>query len=422
LNATDPLPFRRTYRAIYGACLATAIGMTAFVPFLKFNLEALGVSREGGALEWWTGLVTGAAPLTAAFSGPLWGAIGDRIGRRLMLLRALLGIAIFVGLCVFATRPWHLLVLRALQGFFSGYVAPALTLVSVSAPEGRQSRAVAGIQGSMALGFCFGPVLGELVRRTGEPAAIFVFTAALAALAWLGVLLCVPRDRPHEERRASGDEAPPSARAELRRWLATPEVPRLLAAVFAVRFAFAAANAMVAIFVAYELRGLDPAWEGAVVACAFTGPHVIAVLLVKPWSSFGDRRGPRLALGYCALGAGCFLVPQCAASNALSYLLLTTASGFFYAGIMPLAYAEAGRLSSRGARGSGFGLLFSSLTLALALGPFCGGGLAELLGSVRPLFALSGALSIAAGVILCVGARRAGAGGSRAVEPPRAAC
>ncbi|MBK9388198.1 MAG: MFS transporter [Planctomycetes bacterium] len=406
---SDPdLPqFRRTYRAIYAACLATAIGMTAFVPFLKFNLEALGVRRDDGSLELWTGLVTGAAPLTAAFSGALWGAIGDRIGRRLMMLRALLGIVVFVGLCSFATQPWQLLVLRLLQGLFSGYVAPALTLVSVSAPEGKQSSAVAGIQGSMALGFCFGPLLGEVVRRTGAPESIFWFTSGLAALSLLAVLAFVPRDRPHEERRAAGSEPPPTALGELKRWFATAHVPQLLGAVFAVRFAFAASNAMVAIFVAHELRGLDPAWEGFVVAAAFTGPHAIGVVTVKRWSAVGDRLGPRRSLAICALGSGAFLAPQAWSSDAVVFLVLVTLSGFFYAGVMPLAYAEAGRLSSRSARGSSFGLLFSSLTLALALGPFFGGGLAELVGSVRPLFPVTGAICLASGALLL--SRRGGA-------------
>lgn len=400
MNSTDTIAFRRSYRAIYGACLVTAIGMTAFVPFLKFNLEALGVRREDGSLELWTGLVTGAAPLTAAFSGPLWGAIGDRIGRRLMLLRALLGIIVFVGLCTFATQAWHLLVLRLMQGVFSGYVAPALTIVSVMAPEGRQTRAVAGLQGSMALGFCFGPVLGEVVRRSSDPSAIFSFTAALATLALVAVWLWIPRDRPQEERLASGAATPPSALSELRRWFKTPYVVQLLGAVFAVRFAFAAANAMVAIFVAHELGAIDPAWEGFVVAFAFSGPHIITVLTVKRWSAWGDRLGSRRVLALAALGAGAFLMPQALATNPIVFLVLVSSTGFFYAGVMPLAYAEASRLSSRDARGSGFGLLFSSLTLALALGPFFGGGLAESCGAVRPLFPVCGAICLAAGALL----------------------
>ena len=61
-----------------------------------------------------------------------------------MLLRANLAIVVFVGLMSLATSPFTLLALRLIQGIFSGFIAPSLTLVSVQTPADRQGR-VAGL-------------------------------------------------------------------------------------------------------------------------------------------------------------------------------------------------------------------------------------------------------------------------------------
>ena len=73
------------------ANLLAGIGMMSFLPFFPSLLEELGLSgRDEVAI--WSGLIFGAAPLAATVASPLWGALGDRFGRKLMLVRSLLGI------------------------------------------------------------------------------------------------------------------------------------------------------------------------------------------------------------------------------------------------------------------------------------------------------------------------------------------
>ena len=92
------------------------------------------VVEDDAAIKVWTGLIVGAAPFVAAFMSPIWGALGDRVGRKLMVMRALAAIGLFVGAMGFAQSPWQLLVLRVMQGVFSGFIPPSITLVSVGAP------------------------------------------------------------------------------------------------------------------------------------------------------------------------------------------------------------------------------------------------------------------------------------------------
>lgn len=125
-------PWKRTYWVVYAANLIVALGMMSFLPFFPSFLEELGV-HDRAAVQRWSGITFGAAPLAAAVMGPVWGSIGDRFSRKLMVLRSMLAITLFVGAMGFARTPWELLILRLLQGVFSGFVPPSVTLVSVAA-------------------------------------------------------------------------------------------------------------------------------------------------------------------------------------------------------------------------------------------------------------------------------------------------
>ncbi|TMD78479.1 MAG: multidrug efflux MFS transporter, partial [Chloroflexi bacterium] len=56
-------------------------------------------------------------------ASPIWGLLGDRLGRKPMLIRSMVGGAITVGLMFFAQTPLQLVILRFLQGATSGTVA-----------------------------------------------------------------------------------------------------------------------------------------------------------------------------------------------------------------------------------------------------------------------------------------------------------
>src|SRR6188768_2903741 len=101
--------WRRTWWSVWTANLVAAIGIQSFLPFFPSHLEHLGLV-DRGEIAVWAGVLYGAAPLSAAITGPLWGALGDRYGRKLMVLRSLAAIALFVGLMSFATSPMQLLV------------------------------------------------------------------------------------------------------------------------------------------------------------------------------------------------------------------------------------------------------------------------------------------------------------------------
>ncbi|MEZ6019694.1 MAG: MFS transporter [Planctomycetota bacterium] len=184
--------WRRTYWVVWTANLITAVGMMSFLPFFPSLLEELGMQGEA-AISRWSGICFAAAPLSATFSAPIWGAVGDRLGRKLMVCRALMAICVFVGGMAFVTSAWQLLALRIAQGMFSGFLPPSITLVSVAAPADRQGRLAGNLTTSIALGGLAGPMFGGLVAaQLGSHKSVFLVVGLLAGLSallvWFGAV------------------------------------------------------------------------------------------------------------------------------------------------------------------------------------------------------------------------------------------
>src|SRR3712207_936527 len=87
-------------RASFLVLLASQLlGTTAFmfvVPFMPLYVQALGVEDVGHAAAW-AGVINGASGATMALVAPLWGRLSDKMGRKLMLLRATIAAAVVVG-------------------------------------------------------------------------------------------------------------------------------------------------------------------------------------------------------------------------------------------------------------------------------------------------------------------------------------
>ena len=112
-------------------------GFSFAFPFLSiFISQDLGV-HSNRDLYLWTAAAASASGLSMGIASPIWGVMGDRYGRKPMLLRSMIGGALTVGLIYFAQTPTELLVLRFLQGATSGTVAAATALVAAETPRNR---------------------------------------------------------------------------------------------------------------------------------------------------------------------------------------------------------------------------------------------------------------------------------------------
>src|SRR3712207_8802870 len=115
------------------------------VPFMPLYVQQLGVEDAENAAAW-AGFINGASGATMAIVARLWGKLSDRLGRKLMLLRATLAAAVVVGSMGFVSGPWQLLGLRLLQGTLTGTVPAATALVASTTPSERAGWRLGALQ------------------------------------------------------------------------------------------------------------------------------------------------------------------------------------------------------------------------------------------------------------------------------------
>ena len=383
-------PWRRTYWAVFAANLIAAVGMMSFMPFFPALLRDLGV-EDAELRMLWAGVLTGAAPLAAALMGPLWGTLGDRLGRKPMLLRALCAIAVFVGAMSLARGPWELLFLRLGQGCFSGFVPPSVTLVSIGVPRESQGRVTGSIQAAMPIGTILGPLVGARLQTLLGFQELFWFVSAAAGTGALLVAVFAHEDPilTGSIERFSPTSVLVGTARDLRRVFANPRIRGSMLALATAQFAVGATSPQLQLFVE-ELGVVDPERVVALTGWLFTATACAGVLATPLWGWLGDRVGHAGALVSATLATalalcGCSLVPGYA-----FLLAARSALGFVSPGVGVTSFGLAATETEEAKRGSVFGAVFSARALSLSLGAMAGGFLAREVG-IRGLFLLSGA-------------------------------
>ncbi|MEA3002655.1 MAG: transporter, family, tetracycline resistance protein [Sphingomonadales bacterium] len=135
------------------------------------------------------------------FAGPVLGNLGDRFGRRPVLLFSMIAFSLDYGLMAAAPTIGWLFVGRFIAGIAGASYTPAnAVLADVTAPEKRGG--VFGLMGAaFGLGFILGPALGGLLAAFGTRAP-FMAAAGLAGLNALWIALALPETLPPEQRRS----------------------------------------------------------------------------------------------------------------------------------------------------------------------------------------------------------------------------
>jgi EmrB/QacA subfamily drug resistance transporter len=167
--------------------------LTVALPTLASDLDA--TTTE---LQWFTDAYT------LPFAGLLLplGVLGDRIGRRLVLIGGLLLFGVGSALVMFVDTPEGLILARIVMGAGAAAITPlALSIVPLMFPPQERSRAMAIATASMALGVPLGPLAGGWLLDHYWWGSIFLINLPIVAIAVVGILLFVPETRAEHAKR-----------------------------------------------------------------------------------------------------------------------------------------------------------------------------------------------------------------------------
>jgi len=399
----SPSPWKRNLRAIWFAELVAIVGFTVVIPILPLYVRELGVTGEIET-RLWSGVIFSAQAITMAIFGPIWGALSDRYGRKVMVERAMLAGALIMTLMGLVRTPQQLTLLRALQGALTGTVTAATALVATSAPDEKAGYALGTLQMAIYVGASAGPLVGGVVADTLGYRSAFFVTGALLLAAAVCVLVLV-----EEPERSDSDAEDHRDRLEgvaihrrvlnhLSPFFASAPLLAVLAMHLILRLAARLPRPTMPLFVESvapaeaRIATLTGLISGANALGGAFGGRQLGVL--------GDRVGYRTILLSCALGSVLCYIPQSLVAHSIWLIPLQALAGLAMGGILAAISASLAALAPRGREGIVYGVDASVVSVANAVGPMTGSALAAGLGLRAPFLAAAAVFGIGAAVAL----------------------
>ncbi len=267
-------------------------GWTMLYPVLpRFVKDEL----HGGGLA--VGLAIGLYGVSSALVRPVWGWVGDRYGRRLLVVMGMACVAATLAAYLVVDSVAAALVVRLAFGVFEGAAFVGLaTAAQDLAPDHRRGEAATYLSGSTFVGVAIGPAVGNWVWEQWGYDAVWV-TASVLALVGMAFGLATPTglEQGVIERAAVGQEAP--KRALINR---TALLPGLVLGCGIIGYAGFVS------FIALHVTERHLASPGAVF-----GTYAALVLVLRVFGAkLPDRYGPLpvAAGGLCLLAVGLWLV------------------------------------------------------------------------------------------------------------------
>ena len=380
-------PWQRTLFIMFFAQLVTAVGFASIFPFLPLYVKSLG-SSSGMRIEVLAGLVYSGQALTMAITAPLWGAVADRYGRKLMVERSMFGGVLILLLMAFARSAEDLVLLRTLQGLITGTVAAANALVASIAPREQSGYAMGLLQMGQGAGVAVGPLIGGAIADQWGYSAAFYVTAVLLLIGGLLVMFGIDE---HFERLPSSAHGRARMVGAWREILASQGVTVTYATSFLNQLGRNLLIPILPLFIPLLLATADHTntFTGVVISVS----AVTTTLSGLYFGRLGDRVGHRKIVIVSMLIGGLLYLPQALVTAAWQVLAMQALLGVAIGGMIPSISALLARYTRPGLEGAVYGLENSIGSGARALAPMLGSSIAMALG-LRATFLATGGLLI----------------------------
>lgn len=195
-RAGEPNPRRWWILAVLCFSLVLVVASVSSVNVALPSLQRA-LNASGADLQW---IVDAYALAFAGLLLPL-GAMGDRWGRKGMLLTGLALFGGFSALAATSISPGWVIAYRGVMGASAGAIMPAtLSIITVVFPAKERPRAVAIWAAFAGIGGVIGPTGSGLLLKYFWWGSVFFITVPIAAILLAAVILIVPTSRDEEHR------------------------------------------------------------------------------------------------------------------------------------------------------------------------------------------------------------------------------
>jgi MFS transporter, DHA1 family, tetracycline resistance protein len=361
MSASSAAP-AHAVRFVAATIFIDAIGFGIVMPVLPALIMRLdhGTLSDATRIGGWLWQTYAAIQFLCA---PLVGGLGDRFGRRKVLLGALGGMAIDYMIVGFSPSIAWLFVGRLLAGIFGASYAPAMAALADITDAQDRAKSFGWIGAAFGIGFVVGPALGGLLGALG-PRAPFYAAAALAACNFLYGLAAFPETLPADRRRTL-DPKRLNPLGALRAIAHVPAVLPLITAYFFWQFGMLVYPVTWAYY-AIASFGWSSGMIGLSLATSGAGMAAMQMLLVgRVVRRIGERRATMVGMTAAAIAFAGYMLTR---STIVAFCMLAISA--FQSFVQPSLMAMMSRRIAADQQGELQGLNTSVAALAAILAPF----------------------------------------------------
>ncbi|MDR0199923.1 MAG: MFS transporter [Streptococcaceae bacterium] len=271
----------------FGVFMA-GVGFSAIMPFLPLYIAQLGHFNKS-TLNILSSVTFAVTFIMTAIISPVWGRLADKYGRRPMLLRASLGMAIVIGTMAFVTQVWELVALRAFQGLFGGFISNATALIATQTPKEKAGRALGILVTGTTSGQLMGPLIGGIIASVVGYRGSFLFTGTLLFLAFLLTVFLVTET--HKPGELIDEKEKPAS-------FKTLQNKNLLIGLFLTTTVIQLVNTSINPIMALFVREINHTnWPTTlIVGIVAAMPGISTIIAAPRFGKLGDKIGPQYVM------------------------------------------------------------------------------------------------------------------------------
>ena len=358
------MPWVVTLTILVASAFLMDMSFTMITPFLPVYLSSA-LGAKASEVDMWSGAVFAVTFFVSGLLGPVWGVLADRKSRKLMALRASIGLTISYALCGIVQTPMQLFAARFFQGLCAGLYPALLALLAASIPARKTGLSMGLMQGGMTVGAVVGPFVGGvLAEYFGMRVSFFVASVALGLISLL-IGFCIK-------------EKPRTVKVTSRNWfdwsvLRQPAIFKMLIACAVIHASLFSAQPILPLYIAQLQGSMDNIMmlSGTIFSvCA------ISIMIASPiLGAAGQRFGFLKVLSCSLFFAGLLISAQVLGRTPFEFGVWRFIAGFAIAGLIPLVNSIISTECPPDKKGEVFGFNFLTGHAGMALGPFAAGAL-----------------------------------------------
>ena len=358
------MPWVVTLTILVASAFLMDMSFTMITPFLPVYLSSE-LGAKASEVDMWSGAVFAVTFFVSGLLGPVWGVLADRKSRKLMALRASIGLTISYALCGIVQTPMQLFAARFFQGLCAGLYPALLALLAASIPARKTGLSMGLMQGGMTVGAVVGPFVGGvLADYFGMRESFFVVSVALGLISLL-IGFCIK-------------EKPRTIKVTSRNWfdwsvIRQPAIFKMLMACAVIHASLFSAQPILPLYIAQLQGSMDNIMmlSGTIFSvCA------ISIMIASPiLGAAGQKFGFLKVLSCSLFFAGLLISAQVLGRTPFEFGVWRFIAGFAIAGLIPLVNSIISTECPPDKKGEVFGFNFLTGHAGMALGPFAAGAL-----------------------------------------------